>query len=169
MAETCSLLSIEYHWYKETFNRCVQRRNTHSPIVHCACVLCVRKFVPIPSQVHSYKVNLSLLTTWTHTGERKYSSSHSSPRHLIELCGQFHAPAALSLDDRRPVSRWIRDWVDLIFVVDITKEKKFLVPVDNRTSIPRSDHYSDWAILVPVRMTCQYVSLLGHSNVAFDL
>jgi hypothetical protein len=35
MAETCSLLSTEYHLYKKTFICCVQRRNKHSSIVHC--------------------------------------------------------------------------------------------------------------------------------------
>jgi hypothetical protein len=73
----------------------------------------------------------------------------------MEVIGQLHSPAALSLRERAPRTHWTGGWVGPRAVLDTVVKRK--IPSSPRESNPRTpivqpvvQRYTDWAILDPL-------------------
>jgi hypothetical protein len=83
-------------------------------------------------------------------GEWRYSSTHSWPRHYMEVSGQVHGPAALP-PGNAPGTHWIGGWVGPRAILDAVVKRK--IPNPRRESNPTTpiiqpvaQRYTDWAI-----------------------
>jgi len=72
---------------------------------------------------HNGKVQLSLRTPQS-CGILRYSSIHSLHRHLIEIGGQFHAPASFTLVKRSLDTHCIGGWVGPTASKDASDKRK---------------------------------------------
>ena len=56
------------------------------------------------------KVSLCLCTPWRYIGKWRYSSTHSEPKHMVEVSGQLHA-FSIFLKGMTTGTHWIGSWV----------------------------------------------------------